>query len=104
MFPEIGNHEIDFDEFCDVMKRLNAKKRSWNEVVRECFTVFDRSESGAVSKKDFEFILREVGDITDNAIIDEIFDEVDVDGDGIIDYDEFTFMVRNYMTDDDIGT
>ncbi|VDK21956.1 unnamed protein product, partial [Anisakis simplex] len=39
---QIGNHEIDFDEFCDVMKRLNAKKRSWNEVVRECFTVFDR--------------------------------------------------------------
>uniref|UniRef100_A0A183TX41 Calmodulin n=1 Tax=Toxocara canis TaxID=6265 RepID=A0A183TX41_TOXCA len=101
---QIGNHEIDFDEFCDVMKRLNAKKRSWNEVVRECFAVFDRSESGVVSKRDFRFILRELGDITDNAIIDEIFAEVDVDANGIIDYDEFTFMVRNYMTDDDIAT
>uniref|UniRef100_F1LB89 Calcium-binding protein n=1 Tax=Ascaris suum TaxID=6253 RepID=F1LB89_ASCSU len=101
---QIGNHEIDFDEFCDVMKRLNAKKSSWNEVIRECFAVFDRSESGIVSKKDFQFVLRELGDITDNAIIDEIFAEVDVDGNGIIDYDEFTFMVRNYMTDDDIAT
>ncbi|MFH4981972.1 hypothetical protein AB6A40_008681 [Gnathostoma spinigerum] len=39
---QIGNHEIDFNEFCDVMKRLNAKQRSWNEVTRECFAVFDR--------------------------------------------------------------
>uniref|UniRef100_A0A914RN88 EF-hand domain-containing protein n=1 Tax=Parascaris equorum TaxID=6256 RepID=A0A914RN88_PAREQ len=36
-YHQIGNHEIDFDEFCDVMKRLNAKKCSWNEVIRECF-------------------------------------------------------------------
>lgn len=66
--------------------------------------VLFQSESGIVSKKDFQFVLRELGDITDNAIIDEIFAEVDVDGNGIIDYDEFTFMVRNYMTDDDIAT
>lgn len=37
-----GNGEIDFDEFCAVMKRLSAKKRTWNEIVRECFEVFDR--------------------------------------------------------------
>uniref|UniRef100_A0A0N4U4F0 Calmodulin n=1 Tax=Dracunculus medinensis TaxID=318479 RepID=A0A0N4U4F0_DRAME len=99
---QIGNHEIDFHEFCDVMKRMNAKKRSWNEIVRECFAVFDRSELGVVSKKDFAFVLRQYGGIQDNQVIDEIFAEVDVDGNGFIDYDEFAYMVRNYMTDDDI--
>ncbi|CAI5452859.1 unnamed protein product [Caenorhabditis angaria] len=97
-----GNHQIDFDEFCVVMRRLTMKKSSWNEVVKECFTVFDRSENGGISKRDFRYILREFGDITDNQIIDEIFNEADVDGNGVIDYDEFTYMVKNYMTDDDI--
>ncbi|PIO63876.1 EF hand [Teladorsagia circumcincta] len=98
-----GNHQIDFDEFCVVMRRLYMKKRSWNEVVKECFSVFDRSESSVISKKDFQYILRELGDITDNQIIDEIFLEADVDGNGLIDYDEFSYMVKNYMTDDDIN-
>ncbi|CAJ0950911.1 unnamed protein product, partial [Mesorhabditis belari] len=43
-----GNHEIDFDEFCDVMRRLYNRKNNWNSVVKECFAVFDRSESGTV--------------------------------------------------------
>lgn len=55
-----------------------------------------------MSKKDFAFVLRQYGGIQDNQVIDEIFAEVDVDGNGFIDYDEFAYMVRNYMTDDDI--
>lgn len=38
----MGNHEIDFHEFCDVMKRMSDKQNSWNDVTRECFAVFDR--------------------------------------------------------------
>lgn len=38
----MGNHEIDFHEFCDVMKRMSEKQNSWNDVIRECFAVFDR--------------------------------------------------------------
>ncbi|GMT10410.1 hypothetical protein PFISCL1PPCAC_1707, partial [Pristionchus fissidentatus] len=97
-----GNHEIDFDEFCEVMRRLYEKKTSWNEVIQQCFSVFDRAEAGAISKRDFQYVLREFGDITDNTIIEEIFNEVDVDGNGLIDADEFSYMVRNYMNDDDI--
>ncbi|CAJ0956972.1 unnamed protein product, partial [Mesorhabditis belari] len=98
-----GNHEIDFDEFCDVMRRLYNRKNNWNSVVKECFAVFDRSESGVISKKDFQYILRELGDITDSIIVDEIFMEADVDGNGLLDSDEFTYMCKNYMTDEDIN-
>ncbi|VDK87584.1 unnamed protein product [Litomosoides sigmodontis] len=101
---QMGNHEIDFHEFCDVMKRMSEKKNSWNDVIRECFAVFDRGEGGVVSKKDFQYILSELGDIRDKVIVDEIFAEADVDGNGVLDYDEFTFMVRNYMIDDDLAT
>ena len=39
------------------MKATSEKTQSWNEVIKECFNVFDRSESGLISKKDFEFVL-----------------------------------------------
>ena len=59
-----------------------------------------------VTKKDFCYILREVGDITDPRVIDEIFAEVgvgneemnciqaDIDANGLIDFNEFG--VSNY--------
>lgn len=97
-----GNHQIDFDEFCEVMKATSEKTQSWNEVIKECFNVFDRSESGLISKKDFEFVLRELGDIHNGRMIEELFIEYDVDGDGFIDFDEFSFLVRNYLTDEDV--
>uniref|UniRef100_A0A914C2W8 EF-hand domain-containing protein n=1 Tax=Acrobeloides nanus TaxID=290746 RepID=A0A914C2W8_9BILA len=98
-----GNHQIDFDEFCEVMKTMSEKSRSWNEVTKECFSVFDRSESGLISRKDFEFVLKELGGIMNDKLIDEIFTEYDVDSDGFIDYDEFSFLVKNYLTDDDVA-
>ncbi|CAK5118934.1 unnamed protein product [Meloidogyne enterolobii] len=97
-----GNHQIDFDEFCEVMKTTSEKTQSWNEVIKECFNVFDRNESGLISKKDFDFVLRELGDIQNSRLIDELFIEYDVDGDGFIDFDEFSFLVRNYLTDEDV--
>uniref|UniRef100_A0A1I7RS60 Calmodulin n=1 Tax=Bursaphelenchus xylophilus TaxID=6326 RepID=A0A1I7RS60_BURXY len=97
-----GNHQIDFDEFCEVMKTMSEKTQSWNEIIKECFTVFDRSENGLISKRDFEFVLRELGHITNSELLDELFLEYDVDSDGFIDFDEFSFLVKNYLTDDDV--
>lgn len=37
-----GNHQIDFDEFCMTMKSMSEKHKSWQEVIKQCFDVFDR--------------------------------------------------------------
>jgi Ca2+-binding EF-hand superfamily protein len=37
-----GNGTIDFSEFCTVMKRLTAKRLTWDDIARPCFEVFDR--------------------------------------------------------------
>ncbi|KAI6190032.1 hypothetical protein M3Y97_00072800 [Aphelenchoides bicaudatus] len=97
-----GNNQIDFDEFCEVMKALAQKNQTWNEVVRQCFEIFDRNETGVVTKQDFEFVLRELGGINDTKLLEELFAEFDVDSDGYIDYEEFAFLVKNYLHDDDI--
>uniref|UniRef100_A0A914P5R7 EF-hand domain-containing protein n=2 Tax=Panagrolaimus TaxID=55784 RepID=A0A914P5R7_9BILA len=85
------------------MQRMTEKNRNWNEIIKECFAVFDRAESGLITRKDFEYILREMGGIQNPYLIDELFTEFDVDSDGFIDYDEFGFLVKNYLTDDDIS-
>ncbi len=43
-----GNGEIDFQEFCDVMKRMTAKKVSWDDIIKQCFEVFDRVNQQAI--------------------------------------------------------
>ncbi|VDM63238.1 unnamed protein product [Angiostrongylus costaricensis] len=56
-----GNHQIDFDEFCVVMRRLYMKKRSWNEVVKECFSVFDRADvdgNGLIDYDEFSYMVK----------------------------------------------
>lgn len=63
---------------------------------------FFQNENGLISKKDFEFVLRELGHITNSTLLDELFIEYDVDSDGFIDFDEFSFLVKNYLTDDDV--
>ena len=37
-----GNGEIDFEEFCGVMRRMTKKKGGWDDVIKQCFEVFDR--------------------------------------------------------------
>uniref|UniRef100_A0A915K2N1 EF-hand domain-containing protein n=1 Tax=Romanomermis culicivorax TaxID=13658 RepID=A0A915K2N1_ROMCU len=95
-----GNGEIDFDEFCTVLKRMTAKKETDEEVIRSCFAVFDQDRNGIISEVEFKTVFREIGGFTEDKI-DEIFREVDVAGNGQIDYEEFSQMVRNYLFDDD---
>ncbi len=62
-----------------------------------------QTESGQITEEMFRYILDKVGDISDSALVDELFTEVDVDGNGVIDYDEFAVMVKNYLTEEDVA-
>lgn len=46
--------------------------------------------------------MKNVGEINDDELLDQIFQEIDVDGNGVIDYHEFASMVRHYLKDDDV--
>nr|AAS99339.1 putative calmodulin isoform c [Dictyocaulus viviparus] len=98
MFDIDRSGAIALDELETAIRNLGLEQTR-----DELDKIIDESESNVISKKDFQYILRELGDITDNQIIDEIFLEADVDGNGLIDYDEFSYMVKNYLTDEDIN-
>uniref|UniRef100_A0AC35U2C9 EF-hand domain-containing protein n=1 Tax=Rhabditophanes sp. KR3021 TaxID=114890 RepID=A0AC35U2C9_9BILA len=97
-----GNQQIDFDEFCEFMGKLSHKQKSWTDFCKECFQAFDVSESGGITKKDFHYIMKEFGGIPDHQLVDTIFKEYDIDCDRILDFDEFVFLCKSYLTDDDI--
>jgi len=86
-----------------VMKRMTVKKETDEEIIKQCFIVFDQDSNGVISEAEFKHVLMELGNFPEDEI-DEIFREVDVAGNGQIDYEEFAQMVRNYLFDDDGAT
>jgi hypothetical protein len=61
-----------------------------------------QTETGHVSQSDFRFILNSLGDIHDDSIIEDVFAEFDLDCNGMIDYREFSALVKTYLTDEDL--
>lgn len=90
MFDDSGDGEIDFDEF---IKLMSGKLDGWKEVdeLRECFNIFDATESGEISPYDLIKILKAVGeDIT----MDEIRAMLeDIDDSGQINFNEFKRII-----------
>ena len=66
---------------------LQQQKKQANEKVEEAFKYFDENQDGFVSKEELQHIL---GDIEiENIIWEDILHEVDVNGDGMLNIDEF---------------
>ena len=61
-----------------------------------------QSSAGTINEDDFRTILRGLGEIHNDEVIEDIFSEFDVDGNGVIDYAEFSNMVKNYLTEEDV--
>ncbi|VDP17691.1 unnamed protein product [Soboliphyme baturini] len=95
-----GNGEIDFGEFCNVMRKITAKKVTFDEVVKQCFEVFDQQKNGVITEAEFREVMKMLGDIGNDRIIDHIFQEIDIDGNGVIDYEEFSSIVKQYLQEE----
>lgn len=72
------------------------------EHLRNAFSMFDTDNSGKIDAREIIALIS-----GDDAAIDEILDreeveavikEVDVDGDGEVDFEEFILMMRNMVT------
>jgi calmodulin len=90
-----GEESIGFDEFVQLMEKLDSQVESEEEAVIRAFKVFDRDQNGFLSVAEFKHILVNLGDKFTEAEVDEIFREADLDGDGQIDYHEFVDFWKN---------
>merc|ERR1712230_59806 len=81
---------IEFDEFVDLMARTNKSKDQMEEEIKNAFLTFDADNSGYITREELVETLTTMGDPVDEETINGMIAEADLDGDGKIDYKEFT--------------
>ena len=83
---------IEYTEVCRVALR-DALKRSWMRVM-DLFKKWDRDNSQSVSKFEFRKAIKECGFDAPANEVDKLFDSMDSDGSGQIDFKELNMNMR----------
>ncbi|VDM53809.1 unnamed protein product [Angiostrongylus costaricensis] len=95
-----GNGEIDFEEFCSCMKKSqNIVKSTNEELIRECFDVFDQDHNGIITESEFKYIAKEFGNYSEE-LAQKVFRELDVCSIGHLSADQFATIVEDYLLSD----
>lgn len=69
---------------------------------RTAFEIFDRDKDGKISKKELGTIMRNLGQTPTEVELTEMINEVDIDGNGTIDFREFLGLMVRKMKDSDL--
>merc|ERR1711920_1017639 len=85
---------IDYTEF--LAASLDHRRASQEAVCWSAFRTFDQNDDGKISRQELREILqaRDVQHHLSEETIEGILKDVDADGDGVIDFEEFTKMLR----------
>jgi calmodulin len=68
---------------------------------REAFGLFDKNGDGTISSSELGTIMRSLGQNPTESELQDMINEVDVDGNGTIDFDEFLNMMAKKMKETD---
>ena len=86
--------EIDYTEF--IAAAMDAKVFLRDDYLKTVFDMFDKDGSGSIDKQELIQVLQgeEMAGLVSKAQLDSYIKEVDVDGDGEIDFKEFQAMMH----------
>lgn len=87
-----GDGTIDFPEFLTMLVRSMGDTDSHEEVM-EAFRILDHDGNGFISADELRAIMCNLGEELTEDEINEIVQEADIDGDGQIDYEEFSLWL-----------
>ena len=90
LLPRAG--DIDFAEFVTLMAHKMADEKS-EATLKAAFSVFDTSGDGFISAEEMRRIMINVGEPVTLDDVEQVIRKVDIDGDGVINYDEFTKVI-----------
>ncbi|XP_047485078.1 troponin C, isotype gamma isoform X5 [Penaeus vannamei] len=92
---EDGSGELEFEEFCALAAKflIEEDEESLKAELKEAFRIYDKQGDGYITTKVLKEILRELDNKLTEEDLDGIIDEVDEDGSGTLDFDEFMDMM-----------
>ncbi|KAF8795770.1 Troponin C like protein [Argiope bruennichi] len=90
-----GSGELEFDEFLALTSRFLVEEdaEAMQEELREAFRMYDKEGNGYINVADLREILRALDDKLTEDELDEMIAEIDTDGSGTVDFDEFMEMM-----------
>ena len=94
---DVDNTEkVNFGEFLDLMASEGFDNTSVDEI-RKLFNIFDIDKTGYIEVKNLKRIARELGESLDEQEIIEIITKSDLDGDGVVSFQDF-YNIMNKQT------
>ena len=66
---------------------------------KEAFSMFDKDKDGTISAKELLKVMRSLGQNPSEAELQNMINDIDVDGSGNIDFKEFLIMMAKKMKD-----
>ncbi|XP_076387254.1 troponin C type IIIb isoform X2 [Megachile rotundata] len=91
-FDPFGSGELSFQDFCGLASRFmeeDTDTEAMQQELREAFRLYDKEGNGYITTDVFRDILHELDDALSPEELDMIIDEVDADGSGTVDFEEF---------------
>ncbi|KAJ1459351.1 hypothetical protein M885DRAFT_511254 [Pelagophyceae sp. CCMP2097] len=82
-----------FDEFVE-MATPKMQSRDTREEIMKVFSLFDDDQTGAISFRNLKRVANELGENLTDEELQEMVDEADRDGDGLINEDEFFRVMK----------
>jgi calmodulin len=83
-----GSGTVDFEEFLALMAK-KTKEAEDEQELREAFRVFDKNNRGVIDVSDLKLIFQTLDPDMPDEEVDQIINEVDEDGSGTVDFEEF---------------
>jgi len=90
-----GNGQIEFDEFKTLMASYWTDALDSDEDIVEAFKAFDIDNKGYITSEKFREFFRKLELDLQEGEIEEMIAQIDTNHDGVIDYVEFTRMLRD---------
>eukprot|EP00917_Polyrhabdina_sp_WS-2016_P004720 GHVP01010881.1.p2 GENE.GHVP01010881.1~~GHVP01010881.1.p2 ORF type:complete len:124 (-),score=23.18 GHVP01010881.1:79-450(-) len=88
-----GRGFVSRQDFTDLMAVKMATRDPVQEMVK-AFRLFDEDENGFISFKDLKKVCKDVGENIADDELQEMIEEADRDGDGVVNLDEFIRIMK----------
>lgn len=93
MDKDLASATVTFDEFVE-MVTPKMQNRDSREEIMKVFSLFDDDNTGMISFRNLKRVATELGENLTDEELQEMIDEADRDGDGVINEEEFYRVMR----------